>query len=49
MRITVTELRNHLSQYLDLLINEDVHVTRRGKVISKLSGPVKKRSIHLIN
>ena len=43
MSITATELKSNLSKYLILSATEDVYITRNGKVISKLTNPVRER------
>ena len=43
MTINVTEIKNNLSKYLLLSATEDIYITRKGKVISKLSNPSKER------
>ncbi|MCI9006170.1 MAG: type II toxin-antitoxin system prevent-host-death family antitoxin [Lachnospiraceae bacterium] len=39
MSITATELKLNLGKYLQLAENEDIYITRNGKVIAKLSNP----------
>ena len=39
MTITITELRTHLSKYLDLVKKEDIIVTKKGKIVALLSCP----------
>lgn len=39
MSITTTELELNLGKYLQLAENEDVFITRNGKVVAKLSNP----------
>ena len=39
MFITATELKQNLSKYLLLAEQEDVFITRNGKVIAKLTNP----------
>ncbi len=41
MTITVTELRKNLSYYLRLSKTEDIYITKRGEIISKLCNPSK--------
>lgn len=41
IRITTTELEQNLDYYLDLSMNEDVHVFDNGKVVSVLCNPKK--------
>ena len=43
MNITATELKNNVSKYLILSKEEDVFITKNGKVISKLTNPYKDR------
>ena len=39
MSITATELKKNLGKYLALSSNEDIYITRNGKVVAKLSNP----------
>ena len=39
MSITATELKSNLGKYLKLAENEDILITRNGKVVAKLSNP----------
>ncbi|MCR4594757.1 MAG: type II toxin-antitoxin system Phd/YefM family antitoxin [Clostridiales bacterium] len=39
MLITATELKSNLGKYLALAINEDIMITKNGKIIAKLSNP----------
>lgn len=39
MSITATELKENLGKYLQLAANEDIFITRNGKVIAKLGAP----------
>ena len=39
MSITATELKQNLSKYLLLSMTEDIYITRKGKVVSKLTNP----------
>lgn len=39
MIVTVTELKKNLNKYLKVINNEDVLITKRGKVVAKLSKP----------
>ena len=39
MSISVTELESNLGKYLKLAENEDIFITRNGKVVAKLSNP----------
>ena len=38
--VTVTELKNNLSYYLEKSMTEDVYITKNNKVISVLVSPV---------
>ena len=39
MTITATELKKNLGKYLELVSNEDICITKNGKVIAVLSMP----------
>ena len=39
MFITATELKSNLGKYLLLAAEEDIYITRNGKVVAKLSNP----------
>ena len=39
MSITATELKENLGKYLSLATEEDIFITRNGKVVAKLSSP----------
>ena len=39
MSITATELKENLGKYLSLASEEDIFITKNGKVIAKLSSP----------
>lgn len=39
MTITATELKNDLGKYLSLAENEEIFITKNGKVIVKMSSP----------
>lgn len=39
MSITATELKENLSKYLLMAANEDVFITRNGKVVARLCSP----------
>ena len=41
--ITATELKLNLSKYLLLAEQEDIYITRNGKVIAKLTNPYQDR------
>ena len=43
MSITATELKNNLGRYLLLAAQEDVFITKNGKVIARLSAPFEDR------
>ncbi len=37
--ITATDLRENLGKYLSLAENEDIYITRNGKLVAKLTNP----------
>ena len=39
MKISITELKTNLSKYLQLSATEDILITKKGRVISKLTNP----------
>ena len=41
--ITATELKENLSKYLMLSMDQDIYITKNGKIISKLSNPFQDR------
>lgn len=43
MSITATELKQNLGKYLLLSANEDVYITKNGKVVAKLTNPNQNR------
>jgi len=43
MSITATELKLNLGKYLQLAENEDIYITRNGKVVAKLTNPYQNR------
>ena len=43
MSITATELKQNLSKYLLMAEQEDVYITRNGKVVAKLTTPYQDR------
>lgn len=43
MSITATELKENLSKYLMLAKEEDIYITRNGKVVAKLTDPYNDR------
>lgn len=43
MSITATELKQNLGKYLLLSAQEDVYITKNGKVIAKLTNPYQDR------
>ena len=38
-KVSATELRNHLSFYLDLCAKEEIQITKNGEVVAVLSNP----------
>ncbi len=44
MYITATELKENLGKYLNKSLEEEIYITKNGKVISKLSNPFKNRT-----
>lgn len=43
MSITATELKLNLGKYLQLAENEDIYITRNGRVVAKLTNPYQNR------
>jgi antitoxin (DNA-binding transcriptional repressor) of toxin-antitoxin stability system len=41
MLITATELKANIGRYLDTASDEDVFVSRKGKIIAKISNPAR--------
>ena len=39
MQITATEFKLNLGKYLNLVLKEDIWITRNGKIIAKLVNP----------
>lgn len=39
MQITATELKLNLGKYLNLVLTEDIWITRNGKLIAKMVNP----------
>lgn len=39
MTITATELKNNLVKYLDIVTDEDIFISKNGKIIAFLSKP----------
>ncbi len=39
MTITATEFKTNLGKYLELVLKEDIFITKNGKVIAQLSQP----------
>ena len=39
MQITATELKLNLGKYLNLVLMEDIWITRNGKIIAKMVNP----------
>jgi antitoxin (DNA-binding transcriptional repressor) of toxin-antitoxin stability system len=40
MVITATELKSNMGRYLDAVFEDDVYVTKNGKVVARLSSPI---------
>lgn len=43
MSITATELKQNLGKYLLLSAQEDIYITKNGKIIAKLTNPYQSR------
>lgn len=43
MSITATELKKNLGKYLSLSEEEDIYITKNGKVVAKLTNPFQDR------
>lgn len=43
MTITATEFKKNLGKYLDSVSEEDIHVTKNGKEIARLTRPLNER------
>ncbi|MDE5950189.1 MAG: type II toxin-antitoxin system prevent-host-death family antitoxin [Acetatifactor sp.] len=43
MSISATELKQNLGKYLLLSANEDIYITKNGKVVAKLTNPNQNR------
>lgn len=43
MSITATELKQNLSKYLLMAQQEDIYITRNGRVVAKLTNPYQDR------
>ena len=43
MSITATELKENLGKYLEMAAEEDVYITKNGKVIARLTDPFSSR------
>ena len=43
MSITATELKNNLGKYLLLSETEDIFITKKGKIVAKLTNPYQDR------
>lgn len=39
MIVTVTEFKTNFEKYLDMLLSEDIFITRNGKTIAKMVNP----------
>ena len=48
MSITATELKQNLGKYLLLSAQEDIYITKNGKVVAKLTNPHQNRGIQKI-
>jgi antitoxin (DNA-binding transcriptional repressor) of toxin-antitoxin stability system len=40
MVITATELKANIGQYLNTVSEEEVYITKNGKIVAKLSSPI---------
>jgi prevent-host-death family protein len=40
MVVTATELKANMGQYLNIVSEDDVYITKNGKVVAKLSSPM---------
>jgi antitoxin (DNA-binding transcriptional repressor) of toxin-antitoxin stability system len=49
MLITATELKANLGRYLDTASNEDIFVSRKGKIVAKISNPTRNKIALLDN
>ena len=38
-RVNVTKFRNNIFHYINLCLNEEVHVTKNGEIVAILSSP----------
>ena len=43
MTISATELKKNLSKYLTIAVDEDVFISKNGKIVAKLSNPYEDR------
>lgn len=43
MSITATELKENLGKYLAMASQEDIYITKNGKIVAKLSSPYQDR------
>lgn len=43
MQITLTELKGNLGKYVEMSRDEDILITKNGKIISRLTEPFTKR------
>ncbi|MDR2619560.1 MAG: type II toxin-antitoxin system prevent-host-death family antitoxin [Propionibacteriaceae bacterium] len=41
MLITATELKTNIGQYLDTVSREDIFISRKGKIIAKITDPAR--------
>lgn len=49
MLISATEFKSNMGKYLDTAIDEDIFVTRKGKLIAKISNPANDKMALLNN
>lgn len=45
MSITATELKENLGKYLAMASQEDIFITKNGKIVAKLSNPYQDRVV----
>jgi antitoxin (DNA-binding transcriptional repressor) of toxin-antitoxin stability system len=43
MLVTATEFKTNFGRYLDTVTREDIYVSRKGKVIAKISSPANEK------
>ncbi len=39
MHVTATELKTNFGKYLDMVVTEDIYITRNGKTVAKMINP----------